>query len=191
MSKEIIINRLLDKYESSKHLYEPGVSNRRVMLRTDPRKKEFPEYEYENATIRDSFNVAAQELAQQNLIAIQWLKGRPVLECVILNVEAVLECYKLVGRTHPKDLALEVASLVRKELEYASTEWIVAWRDDICVKAGEEFKVRQGKSWDKNFGQTFNGANVVVEADGNYKVKLTIISLDEGKEEATIELIPQ
>ena len=40
MSKEIIINRLLDKYESSKHLYEPGVSNRRVMLRTDPRKKD-------------------------------------------------------------------------------------------------------------------------------------------------------
>ena len=141
MSKEIIINRLLDKYESSKHLYEPGVSNRRVMLRTDPRKKEFPEYEYENATIRDSFNEAAQELAQQNLITIQWLKARPVLECVILNVEAVMECYKLVGRTHPKDLALEVASLVRKELEYASTEWIVAWRDDICVKAGEEFKV--------------------------------------------------
>lgn len=141
MRKEIIVNRLLDKYESSKHLYEPGVSNRRVMLRTDPRKKEFPEYEYENATIRDAFNEAAEELAQQNLIAIQWLKGRPVLECVILNVDAVLECYKLVGRAHPKELALKIAALVREELEYAATEWIVAWRDDICIKAGEEFKV--------------------------------------------------
>ena len=140
MSKEIIINRLLDKYESSKHLYEPGVSNRRVMLRTDPRKKEFPEYEYENATIRDAFNEVAEELAQQNLIAIQWLKGRPVLECVILNVDAVLECYKLVGRTHPKELALKIAALVHEKLEYATTDWIVAWRDDICAKAREEFK---------------------------------------------------
>lgn len=141
MRKEIIVNRLLDKYESSKHLYEPGVSNRRVMLRTDPRKKEFPEYEYENATIRDAFNEAAKELAQQNLIAIQWLKGRPVLECVILNIDAVLECYKLVGRTHPKELALKIAALVHEKLEYATTDWIAAWRDDICVKAGEEFKV--------------------------------------------------
>lgn len=141
MSKEIIINRLLDKYESSKHLYEPGVSNRRVMLRTDPRKKEFPEYEYENATIRDLFNNAAQELAQQNLVLIQWLKGRPVLECVILNIDAVLECYKLVGRTHPKELALKIAALVHEKLEYATTDWIVAWKDDICTKAGEEFKV--------------------------------------------------
>ena len=141
MRKEIIINRLLDKYESSKHLYEPGTSNRRVMLRTDPRKKEFPEYEYENANIRDAFNAAAKELEQQNLIAIQWLKGRPVLECVILNVDAALECYKLVGRTHPKDLALKVAALVQEKLEYATADWIVAWRDDIFVKAKEEFKV--------------------------------------------------
>lgn len=141
MRKEIIINRLLDKYESSKHLYEPGASKRRVMLRTDPRKKEFPEYEFENATIRDAFNEAAKGLAQQNLIALQWVKGRPVLECVILNVDAAMECYKLVGRTHPKDLAIQVASLVREKLEYATTDWVVAWRDDICVKAGEEFKV--------------------------------------------------
>ena len=141
MSKEIIINRLLDKYESSKHLYEPGVSNRRVMLRTDPRKKEFLEYDYENATVRDAFNEAAKELERQHLLAIQWLKGRPVLECITLNIDAVMECYKLVGRTHPKELATKIAALVREELKDATTDWIVAWRDDTCIKAGEEFKV--------------------------------------------------
>ena len=141
MSKEIIINRLLDKYESSKHLYEPGVSNRRVMLRTDPRKKEFPEYDYENASIRDAFNEAAKELELQHLLVIQWLKGRPVLECITLNIDAVMECYKLVGRTHPKELATKIAALVREELKDATTDWIVAWRDDTCIKAGEEFKV--------------------------------------------------
>lgn len=38
----VILNRLLDKYENSKHLSEPGTSTRRVMLRVG--KKELPEY---------------------------------------------------------------------------------------------------------------------------------------------------
>ena len=54
-----------------------------------------------------------------------------------------------------------------------------------------EFKVRQGKSWDVNFGTEFNGGNIKVETAGTYKVKLTIISLEKGQEAATIELIPQ
>ena len=54
------------------------------------------------------------------------------------------------------------------------------------LHAGEEFKVRQGASWDVNFGVEFNGANVVVEADGTYIVRLTW----DGAQGGTIELIP-
>ena len=54
------------------------------------------------------------------------------------------------------------------------------------LKAGEEFKVRQGASWDVNFGVEFNGANIVVEADGKYQVKLTW----DGETTGTVELIP-
>ena len=54
------------------------------------------------------------------------------------------------------------------------------------LKAGEEFKVRQGASWDVNFGVEFNGANCVVEADGKYQVKLTW----DGAQGGTVELIP-
>ena len=32
---QVILNRLLDKFENSKHLSEPNVSRRRVMLRID------------------------------------------------------------------------------------------------------------------------------------------------------------
>ncbi len=41
------------------------------------------------------------------------------------------------------------------------------------LKAGEEYKVRQGASWDINFGANgFNSdANFVVEADGIYKIQ--------------------
>ncbi|MBQ2893019.1 MAG: extracellular solute-binding protein [Oscillospiraceae bacterium] len=58
--------------------------------------------------------------------------------------------------------------------------------DVLELKAGEEFKVRQGASWDVNFGVEFNGANIVVEADGKYQVKLTW----DGAQTGTVELIP-
>ena len=54
------------------------------------------------------------------------------------------------------------------------------------LHAGEEFKVRQGASWDVNFGVEFNGANVVVEADGNYQVQLVW----DGAQGGTVTLVP-
>ena len=54
------------------------------------------------------------------------------------------------------------------------------------LHAGEEFKVRQGASWDVNFGVEFNGANVVVEADGTYKVVLVW----DGAQGGTVSLVP-
>ena len=53
------------------------------------------------------------------------------------------------------------------------------------LKAGEEFKVRQGAAWDVNFGVEFNGANIVVEADGKYQVQLVW----DGAETGTVTLI--
>ena len=54
------------------------------------------------------------------------------------------------------------------------------------LHAGEEFKVRQGASWDVNFGVEFNGANIVVEADGKYQVQLVW----DGAQNGTVTLIP-
>ncbi len=54
------------------------------------------------------------------------------------------------------------------------------------LKAGEEFKVRQGAAWDVNFGVEFNGANIVVEADGKYQVQLVW----DGAQGGTVTLIP-
>lgn len=141
MTKAIILNRLLDKYESSKHLMEPGVSNRRVMLRIASGKKEFPEYDYQDASIRDTFNDAATALEKEGFVTNEWVKDRPVLSCVSLNLDKVKECYSLVGRMHPKELAAEVASTVLEKLSHVSTQWIVSWRDDICTGAQRNFRV--------------------------------------------------
>ena len=58
--------------------------------------------------------------------------------------------------------------------------------DVLELKAGEEFKVRQGASWEVNFGVEFNGANIVVEKDGKYKVQLVW----DGAQTGTVTLIP-
>ncbi len=62
------------------------------------------------------------------------------------------------------------------------------WESEVlALEAGKEFKVRQGASWDVNFGANgeAGGANIVVETTGNYKVKLTYDGTT-----ATIELVP-
>ena len=58
--------------------------------------------------------------------------------------------------------------------------------DVLTLKAGEEFKVRQGASWDVNYGVggVAGGDNIKVEADGNYRVKLVL------GDTVSVELIP-
>jgi hypothetical protein len=58
--------------------------------------------------------------------------------------------------------------------------------EPLELKAGEEFKVRQGASWDVNFGAdgTIGGPNVVVEEDGVYEIVLELKS----ETEATITM---
>ena len=137
--RNIILIRLLDKYENSKHLSEPGTSLRRVMLRVV--KKEFPEYDYEDAATRDVYNAAALELESQQLVHLEWIKDRPLLSAVVLNLNQVMRCYDLAGRVNPKVRATHVASLVSDSLVGVVVPWIAAWRDEICTEAQEHMKV--------------------------------------------------
>ena len=58
----------------------------------------------------------------------------------------------------------------------------------IEMKAGQEFKVRQGLSWTVNFGAdgVKDGGNIVVEADGTYKV----VFVWDGENCVSITLVP-
>ena len=139
MKQELLLSRLLDKYEKSKHLMQPGISSRRVMLRIE--KNEFPEYQYEDAQIRDAWNDVVKTLEAQDLISTQWVSGRPVLSCIVLNLEHLSECYRITGRKHPKEIVQSIATLVASQLSQVTTDWIAAWRDDVCSQAREAFRV--------------------------------------------------
>ena len=111
---QVILNRLLDKFENSKHLSEPNTSRRRVMLRID--KKELPEYQYEDAVVRDAYNIAARELEQQALVRLEWARKQSVLSCIVLDLERVAQCYECADRVHPRKKAEEVANIIMQEL---------------------------------------------------------------------------
>ena len=141
MKQEILLSRLLDKYEKSKHLTQPGVSNRRVMLQIGKKKNEFPEYDYEDAQCRDAWNQAVIDLETQGLVSAQWVSGRPVLACVSLNLNCLPECYQRTGRIHPEELARVVAQRIQSRLVNVTTDWVLAWEHHICRQAEENLKV--------------------------------------------------
>lgn len=149
MERDIILSRLLDKYENSRHLYDSGVSNRRVMLRVE--KKELPEYIYQEASVRDAYNQAVQDLEKDNLIKIEWISDRPVFSAVVLNLDNVYQCYQLAKRVHPKDQAAVVVQTIENKLPFVSTPWIVSWKNDVCSKAKETFRVPVYCKKDVNF----------------------------------------
>lgn len=138
-AQQDILNRLLDKYENSKHLTEPGTSNRRVML--SKMKKELPGYNYEDASVRDAYHAAASELEQKGLVTLEWLENHLLLKCVSLNLDQVLQCYLLAGRTHPADRAAAVLRAVTEQLKEVHVPWIKAWENDIRARAEHYLQV--------------------------------------------------
>ena len=137
--REIILDRLLHKYESSRHLSAPGTSNRRVMLRVE--KKELPEYLYEDAAVRDAYNDAAIALEKQQLVQLEWVKGRPVLSAVVLRLDQVMQCYAAAGRVHPQLRARQTAQRIKDGLQGVTVPWILAWKADVCTTAEEQHKL--------------------------------------------------
>jgi hypothetical protein len=137
--QEIILNRLLDKYENSKHLLAPGTSTRRVMLRVE--KKDLPEYIFEDAEIRDAYNEAAVKLEKQHLVQLAWVKGRPVLSAIVLRLDQVMQCYAFAERVHPQVRASQVVQLIDSSLKDVTVPWIVTWKEDVCRLAVERLKI--------------------------------------------------
>lgn len=139
MERDIILSALLDKYEKSKHLLEPGMSKRRVALVVG--KKDIPSYNYENAEIRDAYNHAALTLEADGLITIEWIKGRPVIAAVYLNLAKVEDAYKTINRMHPRDLAEFVCQLVDSEIGNVSVPWILDWKEEITRRARVTYRI--------------------------------------------------
>ena len=93
---EIVLNRLLDKYEKSLHAQGQGLSKRRVLLKTD--RGDIPEYDYHDVNIRDTFNGEVEALEKKGIVKSNWARKSYVLSEIWLNLESVDLAYLLVCR---------------------------------------------------------------------------------------------
>ncbi len=135
-----ILNALLDRYENSRHLMEPGASNRRVMLQPTKKKKDLPGYDMEYAPVRDAFNAAARELEAKHLVRIEWDSTRMVMITIALELEQVMQSCELAGRVHPRVRAAQVIRQTEDALRAASVPWVAAWRDAVLRNAREKLE---------------------------------------------------
>ena len=139
MERRMILNRLINKYESSAHLLHPGQSRRRVMLRVD--KNELPEYNVESATTRDAYNAAANGLEEDGLIDLQWAPDRPLITHFYLNLANVDQAYEALGRPHPAQQAERFIHLLHENTRSISTDWIHDWVRELRQNAGETYRI--------------------------------------------------
>jgi len=153
MERELILAKLLDKYENSKHLSEPDTSKRRVMLRID--KNDLPEYKYETADVRDRFNSAAKALVAAGIVEVKMLGDRPVIASIILNLQKITDAYKAAHRTHPAKAAEECISLIAATLSTVKTPWIQSWRDDTCETIKQTLRLPSFYRKDTSYAREF------------------------------------
>ncbi|UKI22386.1 MAG: hypothetical protein L6V88_08470 [Anaerotruncus sp.] len=61
-----------------------------------------PEYDYENAEVKDKYNLAAKKFEKKyGFVSIEWIKGINRIDKLILNIDSVEKAYDFVGRKHP------------------------------------------------------------------------------------------
>lgn len=128
--RRIILNRLLDRYEASRHYSEPGVSTRGVFLRFT--LEEFPDYHDDtSADYRREINRAVQDLARFGLIRFVWARlgeGR-VIDRVYLNLESLEGAYSQARRVPRADKERALAEIAER--------WRERWISGGGVGAGE------------------------------------------------------
>lgn len=120
---QIIINKLLDKYEKSVH-FKGKNSNRRVMITLC--KKEFNDYNsFERESI-DVYNDSVKELKNINIIEFNWVEGREnyLINNIWLNLENIDKAYEFVEREKKSDLNQMYMNMLLKYISEIKTKWI-------------------------------------------------------------------
>lgn len=109
--KEIILNRLLDKYEKSKSFAGINVVNQSFAIQLE---KEFEEF-VDDANIAEiqAINNAASELAEAGFVALK-LKKNGLLSSVMLNMNELESIYKFLKRKPKSYINDELSRLLYK-----------------------------------------------------------------------------
>lgn len=124
-AKEIILNKLLDKYEKSKSYVKN--TNRKIIIKLE-NIKEYNIEDYETKTI---WHDTIKGLKKEKLIDFCWVKFNEnnILDKIWLNKEKVDDAYEKIGRINPKRSYILVQSQLEK-MDFKQ-KWIKNFSEDI------------------------------------------------------------
>lgn len=129
--RELVLDRLLDKYERSKAYVNENAANRRIMLKLCG--GEFPEYNLENTEIRELINSVIFELWEKGLVEYEWFKFEHgnIIDKVWLKLDRVDDTYIEAKRTSKRDKVDAIFRLIEEQKEDISKGWIRKFLEDV------------------------------------------------------------
>mgnify|MGYP000870988332 CR=1 FL=1 len=128
--QQLILTRLLEKYEESRHFYGDARVNRKVALKFN--HKEFPWYDLERVEVKEAVHFAVKKLREKGMIKLKWMRFEEgnILEEVSLNLAQLESVYQLAGRKPKGDSLLEVHSRLAAIKKTVQIPWIEKFLKD-------------------------------------------------------------
>lgn len=123
--RELILNKLLDKYEKSKSYLED--TNRRIILKLDNLK----EYNIQNYEEKVLFHEVVKDLKNKGLVDFCWVKFEKenIMEQIWLIKENVEKAYAEIKRTNPKQSYIEIFEDLNKS--NFKQVWLESFKKDM------------------------------------------------------------
>ena len=122
-----LLNALLDRYERSRGFKENRSQQRRIQLQMyGGSKTDFPAYDIEDNSARMAINETAKELAEQGVIALEWMRGQEghILRRIALCPQALADAYHRSGRKPLADTAGQLEQRLRQVQQASSAQWV-------------------------------------------------------------------
>ena len=121
-----LLGALLDRYEHSVGFVAGRGQQRRILLHLyGYRQNDFPLYDIDDSGARKAVNAAAQALASQGLVSVEWMPGQEghILRRVALELSAVLQAYALAGRQPLSDIVTGLERQLTALSENVGADW--------------------------------------------------------------------
>ena len=148
MKKKLLLNKLVDKYESSKSFIGKNRLNQSFSIRPE---KIFPKYlEDEEVEFFSDVNDSIKDLESKEFISVDWTKGS-IAKKISLNVNHLNDVYKYIDRQPRKQ----------------TQEWLLSvfdkYQNNACELLQNYFKVQRSRIEENQNVEFFNSNEVDYE----------------------------
>lgn len=140
---KIILNKLLDSYESS--LLSTGKNERTIRIEWRFTKKNLPAYFDESSEEYEKIHILMQNLEEQNIIKVIWKdkKQGHIISKVQLKIENLEKAYEYAKRVPKTELAAENINMLTEILEYTDSLVVKKFINYLLERLEENKSVKE------------------------------------------------